>query len=174
MIPYERRTQILAILQKEKTATMKTLANALYVSEASVRRDVEELQKEGLCEKVYGGVILAEYKNSVVPLSRRDADHSDAKELLARRAAAFAFDGATIMMDASSTTRRIIPHLAQYHHLTIVTNNSLIVTEAEEKLPTARIYLTGGLFLAENHVFVGPQAERFLREMNADICYFSS
>lgn len=68
----ERRQQILAVLQTEKGSSIRNLAARLYTSEASVRRDVLALEKEGQVRRVYGGVLLSEYENAVVPLAMRD------------------------------------------------------------------------------------------------------
>lgn len=168
----ERRRQILAILGDEKITSIRSLAARLYASEASVRRDVAALEKAGQVRRVYGGVLLSEYENTVVPLAMRDDEHSAAKEALARRAAAMVEDGATLFLDASSTVRRMVKHLHGRRGLTIITSNQRIFDE----LGTcdARVYCTGGEYSRENHVFAGPAAERFVRSVTADWLFFSS
>lgn len=168
----ERRRQLLAILEKEHSASVHSLSARLYASEASVRRDVAALEKEGLVRRVYGGVLLSEYENAVVPLAVRDDDHAAAKELLARRAAAMVGDDETIFLDASSTVRRMVRHLRGRKGLTIITNNQRIFDELEHC--EARVYCTGGEYSRENHVFAGPAAERFVRSVTADWLFFSS
>lgn len=168
----ERRRQILAILGAERIASVRDLAARLYASEASVRRDVLALEKEGVVRRVYGGVLLSEYENAVVPLAMRDDEHSAAKEALARRAAAMVGDGETLFLDASSTVRRMLRHLGGRRNLTIITNNQRIFDQLGEC--SARVYCTGGEYSRENHVFVGPAAERFVRSVTADRLFFSS
>ena len=168
----ERRRQLLAILEKEHSASVHSLSARLYASEASVRRDVAALEKEGLVRRVYGGVLLSKYENAVVPLAVRDDDHAAAKELLARRAAAMVGDDETIFLDASSTVRRMVRHLRGRKGLTIITNNQRIFDELEHC--EARVYCTGGEYSRENHVFAGPAAERFVRSVTADWLFFSS
>jgi len=107
-----------------------------------------------------------------VPLSVRDGEHSAQKEHIARMAAALVPDGATIMLDASSTVRRMVKYLSDRRRLTIITNNERIFSE-----PCAsdtKIYCTGGLYHRENHAFAGPAAEAFLRSISADMLFFSS
>lgn len=168
----ERRRQMLAILQTEKMAAIRELAARLYASEASVRRDVLALEKEGLVRRIYGGVLLSDYENTVVPLAMRDDEHSAAKEALARRAAAMVQDGETLFLDASSTVRRMVRHLHGRKGLTIMTNNQRIFDELGDC--DARVYCTGGEYSRENHVFAGPMAERFVRGVTADWLFFSS
>lgn len=168
----DRQQQILAILADAPAATIKSLAGTLYVSEASVRRDIARLEQEGMVHRVYGGVMLATRDSSVVPLSMRDGEHSAQKEHIARMAAALVPDGATIMLDASSTVRRMVKYLSERKRLTIITNNERIFSELGAS--DATVYCTGGLYHRENHAFAGPAAEAFLRTVSADMLFFSS
>ena len=93
MIPMERREKILNILEEQKSSTIHVLAKTLFVSEASIRRDIDVLEKEGLVRRVYGGVLLARYQNGIVPVDLRDSEHSAVKEKIARRAAELIRDG---------------------------------------------------------------------------------
>ena len=123
MIILERREKILAILEKKRTATFRELADQLFISEASVRRDVEALEKAGQVRRIYGGVVLEKFHNAVVPLGFREGENSQIKEDLARRAADMVQDGDSIMLDASSTVRRMIKYLSGKRGLKIITNN---------------------------------------------------
>ena len=172
MIQYERQQKILAILEKKQTASIKELASTVFASEASVRRDISELENRGYVQRIYGGVVLSKYKNSVVPVDLRDGETSAAKELVARRAAELVFDGATVIMDASSTVRRIVKYLDHRKNITIITNNHRIFTETTP--PEITLYCTGGVYGKRNHDFSGPAAENYLRSVSADIAFFSS
>ena len=175
MIPIERREKILKILEGQKSSTVKELATSLFISEASIRRDIEVLEKEGLVRRVYGGVLLARYQNGIVPLDLRDSDHSAVKEQIARRAAALIQDGDTVMMDASSTVRRMIKYIGNKRNLTIITNNLRIFSEAAQYgASDLSLYCTGGHYSVENHAFVGASAEQYLRSVRADCLFFSS
>lgn len=168
----DRQRQILMILNQRQAMTVKALAKELFISEASVRRDVAQLEKEGSVRRVYGGVLPAARESTVVPLSMRDGEHSAQKERIARMAAAMVPDGATIMLDASSTVRRMVKYLADRKGLTIITNNERIFGELGAS--DAAVYCTGGAYFRENHAFAGPAAEAFVRTMSAGILFFSS
>ncbi|MBR5231321.1 MAG: DeoR/GlpR transcriptional regulator [Clostridia bacterium] len=172
MIIMERREKILSYLEKKRTATVRELAGVLYISEASVRRDLEALEKAGQVRRIYGGVVLEKFHNAVVPLGFRESEHSQIKEELARRAAEMIGDGDTVMLDASSTVRRMIKYLGGKRGIKIITNNLRIFSD---ELPSdVQLYCTGGLFNAQNALFFGAGAERYLRSINADKCFFSS
>ena len=158
MIIVERREKILAYLEKKRTATVRELSGMLYISEASVRRDLEALEKSGQVRRIYGGVILEKFHNAVVPLGFRESENSKIKDELARRAAEMISDGDTVMLDASSTVRRMIKYLSGKRGLKIITNNLRIFSD---ELPAdAQLYCTGGLFNRQNAMFFGAGAER--------------
>ena len=169
---YERQNEIMEFLNKVHSATVKNIAGAVFTSESSVRRDLEYLEKRGLVRRVYGGAVLCEYEKDFFPVELRDSSHSAVKEQLAREAAKEVFDGAVIFMDSSSTVRRIIKYLSPYRNLKIITNN-MKVFEAGENL-NFEMYCTGGKFDRTEEMFIGPQAERFIEGVNADLLFFSS
>lgn len=172
MANVSRREQILRLLQQESPLSIRHLASLLYTSDSSVRRDVSLLEEEGLVRRIYGGVLLCSSENAVVPLSLRDGDHSAQKERLARLAAAMVRDGDSLLLDASSTVRRMLRHLSSRKELTIITNSACILDELGTL--NARVYCTGGEYLRENHAFAGPAAEAFVRSIHADWLFFSS
>ena len=172
MISYERQMEILNYLNKKHFSTVKELAKIIWTSESSVRRDIKELEQKGYVNQIYGGVVLAEYANGVVPVKLRDSSNSAIKEKLAKEAAKHIFDGATIFMDGSSTVRRIIKYINNFTHLKIITNNHRVFAECSN--PQIQLYCTGGLFSNQNNIFVGSSAESYVNNINADILFFSS
>ena len=172
MIRYERHQKIIEYLEAKQSATVKELARVLYTSEASVRRDIQTLEMQGFVNKIYGGVILAKYQNKVVPVDLRDGDNSTVKEELAKKAASLIKDGDTVIMDASSTVRRIIKYIGHLHNVKIITNNMGIFSECDGL--DVGLYCTGGTYSPHNHAFVGAAAENYIRSISADIVFFSS
>ncbi len=175
MSQLERQQKILHTLKQlrpNESLSVKELASMLFASESSVRRDVISLEKRGLVTHIYGGVMLPHYRNTVTPASVREGEHSSAKEQIAASAATLVKDGDTILMDASSTTRRILQYLSDKRNLRIVTNNGRIFNEYEET--DARLYCTGGAYNTKNHDFIGPDAEAYVQRIHADILFFSS
>ncbi len=173
MLAFERQKSVLEYLEKHHSATIKELASAVYASEASVRRDVAELEAQGHVERIYGGVLLAKYNNAVVPVGLRDISNSAGKEMAARQAAELIRDGNTVMMDASTTVFRICRYLKDKKHLKIITNNLRICQELAQQ-ENIQVYCTGGKFIGSSDCFLGIHAENFIRGVNADILFFSS
>lgn len=172
MITYERQQAILNYLKQNNFATVKELSKLVWASESSVRRDIKVLEQKGYVTQMYGGIALSVYANSVVPVGLRDSSNVSVKEELAKEAAKHIFDGATILMDGSSTVRRIIKYTNRFKDLKIITNNQLIFLECTH--PNIKLYCTGGLFDSKSNIFSGSTAESYVHSINADIVFFSS
>ena len=171
MLQYERQQAILNYLKQYHTASIHALAKHLYTSEASVRRDIAALEAEGLVLRVYGGVVLPEHKNEVVPVELRESANSAAKEIIAAEAAKFIHDGDTVFFDSSSTVRRICKHIKSRKHLKIITNNVRICHELKDTDIT--VYCTGGEYYKKLDCFLGSYAEKFIGSINATSVFFS-
>ena len=172
MITYERQIEVLNYLKANNCATFKELAEAVFSSESSVRRDVKSLDSQGYVKQTYGGVVLASYVNEIIPLKLREGKNAAAKDVVAKEGAKYIFDGATLLLDGSSTVRRLIKYLDPYKSLKIITNNHEIFSELENEKIT--VYSTGGRFDPQNKIFLGSTAEEYVRNVSADILFFSS
>ena len=173
MLQCQRQEEILAKLEQQKTINIADLAKQLFVSEATVRRDLNTLEKLGLVKRVYGGVILSKYANSTdLPLSLREHESRPQKDLIAAKAAEYLHNGATIIMDASSTVQHMIPYLKEYENLTVITNSLKVVDQLSGT--DIRVYCTGGYFIPRNRAFAGPAAINMIRDIYADYLFFSA
>ena len=149
---YERQQQIINFMKEKHFATVKELAATVYSSESSVRRDIKALESAGYVKQIYGGAVLTEYENSVVPLNLRDTSNSATKEQIAKMAAQYLFNEATVIMDGSSTVRRIIKYAGNYSGIKIITNNQKIFDECRSN--NLKLYCTGGMFSPQGNIFL--------------------
>ena len=159
MFEIERLDHILAFLREKPTATVKTLANRLYASEATVRRDLTELEKRGLVKRLHGGVVLLDGANRELPIAVREQQNVEAKREIAAKAAKYLRDGQVIFLES-------------FKLLTIVTNG--LKTAQELSGLNHKVYCTGGLMLHNSSAYVGDFAVDFVRHFNADVFFFSS
>ena len=172
MFETERLEKIQEILAENGALSVQRLARALFVSESTVRRDLSELQRQGLVKRIHGGAVLITGASRELPLYMRERDHPDAKERIAEQAVSYIRDGQVLFLDASSTVQKMVGRLAAFRDLTIITNGLKTAQELSQ-LPHT-IYCTGGLLLHSSHAYVGHGAERAVREYNADLFFFSS
>lgn len=172
MIQLERHKKIIQILEREQFITIRKLSKELFCSESSLRRDIQVLEKSGIVTHIHGGIMLTKFQNSVVPIEYRNSENSANKEIIAQKAAKLVCSGNTVLMDASSTTRRIAKYLSNLKNVKIITNNHRLFDEIND--PNIKMYCTGGTYNPANHCFVGPAAEAYVRSVYADIVFFSS
>lgn len=168
MLQIERHKQILQLLKFHTALRVSDLAKKLYISEATVRRDLSEMEKAGLVRRVYGGVTLNEAE---MPLDFRRQENAEAKREIAAKAAALISDGDTVFLDSSSTAQHMLPYLSRFRDLTVITNSHSVM----EQLCTSehRLISTGGRLLSRNRAFVGPAAEAALESLSPGIAFFS-
>ena len=120
MTVYQRQQEIIKHMKKVRFSTVRELAALVWSSESSVRRDIKTLESAGYIKQTYGGIVLADGENDVIPIGLRDSVNSSVKEQLAKRAAEYINDGDTVFMDSSSTVRRIVKHLGHFKNLKII------------------------------------------------------
>jgi len=169
----DREKLILEILLKEKKVTVKDLSKRLYASEPSIRRDLANLQNQNLIRRVHGGAILEEtvLSRAKISFSIRDLEYSSEKTIMAKYAASLVKDEDVIFLDASSSTSRIVPFLAEKNRITVITSGiQTLQTLTEHAIPTI---CTGGISIHSCLSLVGDDAIRTVRNYHADICFIS-
>ena len=103
MLAIERRNAILAKLSAEGKVIVADLSREFDVTEETIRRDLEKLDKEGVVKKTYGGAIANESLNTDLPFNVRKRTNVLQKQQIAEKIADLIHDGDYIMLDASST-----------------------------------------------------------------------
>lgn len=116
----ERSLLILEYLKKHKTATVERLSSELYVSEATIRRDLNEMQKLGQIERSHGGAVLVE-KADEISIFVRQIKNAKQKERAASAALKHMPEFNTVFIDNSSTCLALAERL-NLAHKTVVTN----------------------------------------------------
>lgn len=171
MLGSERQREILNYLRIYGSASVKKLTELVYASEATVRRDLNELEKAGSVKRIFGGATLALGGDRQIPLFVREQEDGKAKDDICKRAATLIKNGDVIFIDGSSTSQHIIPYLSRLEDIVVITNG-LKIAEMLCKL-NIKTYCTGGRLLDGSSVFVGKDANEFMSRYNPDICFIS-
>ena len=167
MLAAERKNLILEKLQDEKRVVVSELSELFEVSEESIRRDLDKLEKMGLATKTYGGAVLVENSNAEMPFQVRRKKNLQGKRAIAEIIAGLVADGDHIIMDPSTTAVAIVKALSDKKRLTIVTNSIELLVELGDASGWD-VISTGGT-LKENYLaLVGPQAVDCINSFNAD------
>ncbi|MDO5590385.1 MAG: DeoR/GlpR family DNA-binding transcription regulator [Lachnospiraceae bacterium] len=145
MIAIERRNGILEKLQEDKRVVVSELSQLYKVSEETIRRDLERLEKEGLCIKSYGGAVINENNNMEMPFNVRKKSNASGKQKIAEMIAGMVEDGEHILLDASTTAVYIAKALKNKKNLTVITNSIEVLIEVSDRTDWNVISLGGNL-----------------------------
>lgn len=172
MLPLERREAILEYLKLNHAATVTDLSSRFFVSETSVRRDLDKLERAGYVKKTYGGAILIEGGNSVLSLDARRQTEKEAKTVIAQKAVDLIRNGDVVFLDSSSTALAMAPLLQRFTNLSVITNGVQIAVGLAA-YPQLRTYCLGGLVMPNIFSCNGALTRRMLEGMRTDTLFVS-
>jgi DeoR/GlpR family transcriptional regulator of sugar metabolism len=177
--PLERRQRIINDIDLLDDNIIPRLSQKYGVSEMTIRRDLKVLEETGLIKRTYGGAVrwpLAAAEPTLVARDKRQTLASAQKLRIARYAAEQLVDrNDIIILEGGTTATAMAPFLGDKEDLTVVTNGLATAEELRRHLPlSATILSTGGILRPESSTCVGPIAERFFREFNANRLFLSA
>ena len=168
MIQQERFLKIIEYLKENQTATLADIAALNGVSVDTVRRDLEQLEGQGLLKRVRGGAVYHNADLATQTFDIRGVANREAKRELAGLLQNYIVDGQTIALNSGTTNIEVAKFLVEnYYRLTILTNNIHVL----EVLAEARKFTTivpGGIIDPEEGAIFGDQCERDILCYNID------
>jgi DeoR/GlpR family transcriptional regulator of sugar metabolism len=170
---HERRQSLLEILRKQPGLRVPELAQALDVSEGTVRNDLNALEEEGRLRRVHGGAVLNQqdqFQNN--SFMRRFQQNEAAKLAIAREAVRLVNDGDSILLDASSTAYYLARALSHRQDLRVVTNGFEVARELAGN-PSNNIILIGGVVNNSSSSVTGLLSERIIEELHIEKAFLS-
>lgn len=172
MLAIERKNEILNKLRTDQRVLVSELAAFYHVTEETIRRDLDKLEKEGYATKTYGGAILGNSTKTDLSYTIRNKTNVEAKNTIAMLASKLVEDGDHLMLDDSSTSLFLAKKLKGKKNLTIITNSVELVVELST-VETWTIILTGGRLKPDSLALVGEQTQTSLRRYHVDKMIFS-
>lgn len=172
MLALERRNQILEKLQIEKRVVVSELSQLYEVSEETIRRDLDKLEKEGFATKSYGGAVINEDVSIELPFNIRKNQNVTGKQKMAEIAASMVQDGEHIFLDASTTAVFVARALKEKKSLTVITNSMEILLELSD-VSGWRLISTGGVMAEGYLTFLGSRTEEAIRSYYVDKVFLS-
>jgi len=160
MLAEQRRAQILQVVQSQQFASLPELAEALAVSESTVRRDLEQLEQQGVVRRTHGGVFYTGTAPQLPHFDSRQPGQMPQKQAIARVAAEMIEDGDAVLLDGGTTTYEIA-HLLIGRPVHVVTN-SLPIANLLAADSRSDLVLIGGNICPRTGVAQGPYANKML------------
>ncbi len=173
MFALERQKKILEFLNVDGVVSVNRLSVELGVTEETIRRDLEKLEKQEALRRTHGGAIPIEGGTYEISLEKRKHINVEAKQRLAKEAVKYVAAGDTIFLDASTTTFFMAKELKNHRNVTVITNSFRVVAELSG-CEHVKVISVGGV-LSNNQSFVGSLAEKIIeKNFVASKIFFSS
>lgn len=166
MIKAERHDKILSELAIRGAVSVHDLATLLLVSEATVRRDLTELDDKALVERTHGGVTLPSHDDEL-PYQFKVTAYLAEKRRIGAMAASLLQANQVIGCSGGTTVAQVM-RAVRSKAVRIVTNAVSVAMELSGA-PDIEVLVTGGSLRSRTYELVGHVAERTLREVHLDI-----
>lgn len=165
----ERRREIVKLLRKEGSVSVEDLVRRFKVSAVTLRADLGQLAERGLLVRSYGGAMVPLSPSDDIPLNVKRSIHHAEKVRIARAAARLVQPRQTVILDSGTTSSEVAKAIkaASITPLTVITHALNIAQEFTDSTSVS-VIMIGGLMRHVSASFVGPQAERSIRELHAD------
>jgi DeoR/GlpR family transcriptional regulator of sugar metabolism len=173
---YERWNALLELLASEGRLEVEQAAEALAVSSATIRRDLDELARQQMLTRTRGGAV-AHSVSYDLPLRYKTARHASEKQRIGDAVARLVEPGMIIGLNGGTTTTEAARAIGTRSDLqtsgggpavTIVTNALNIANELAVR-PHVKIVVTGGVARPQSYELIGPLATGVLNEISLDM-----
>lgn len=165
----DRRKKILEMLEAQGSVEVSNLSKLFFVSEMSIRSDLNHLATMGKLKRTHGGADRSAPINVELPLAEKRMRNQEKKAAIGRLASTLVENGDSIMMEAGTTTEQVASCLLDTKELTVITNGINIITILIQNTQI-RLYSLGGEIAVKSYSIVGSSAERALEEYYAKVC----
>lgn len=163
-----RLSRIQQMLEEDDAVvTIGQLTEALGVSEATVRRDLDALQRSGVVQRTHGGAVAVQLRELPYPVRGR-RQHAE-KRAIGRAAAALITPGDTVFVGGGSTTLQLATLLVDAD-VTVVTNSLPVATELARSR-RGQVIVVGGTLRTPELSLVGPRAVDAIRSYRASAAF---
>lgn len=165
-----RQQSVLKYINEKEYASIKELAKEIGVSEATIRRDLDEMSQKEVLERVHGGAIKLT-GTSHEPLQIEKIGHmAEEKKRIAQYASSLVKPGNSIFLDSGTTTLFVAEAIKDIRNLTIITDNMDIAYNVQFD-PSSSVILTGGMIRRDYSVVVGEITEYVVSKFKVDISF---
>jgi len=163
-LPAERHRRIHELLREQRVVRVSVLSEQLGVSEVTIRRDLEVLERRGMLERTHGGAVATQWVRSEPAYRDAASTNPIEKRLIGAAAAALVEQGDALYLNGGTTTLQVFRHL-RATGLKVATNHVGIALEAADR--DVELLLLGGHYRAPSNSVVGPFATEALRRTHA-------
>ena len=171
MLVAERQKKIVELVNERLSIRVTELSKIFSVTEETIRRDLEKLEKENLLMRSHGGAVSIEKDQGEISYLEREITNAEQKKAISAAAVRLIEQGDQIVLDASTTAWYVAKELPDMP-LTVLTNSIKVAIELSKK-EQIKVISTGGTLLSQSLSYVGPLAERSLSMYHVNKAFLS-
>ncbi|WP_169944393.1 DeoR/GlpR family DNA-binding transcription regulator [Microbispora sp. H11081] len=173
MYAEERQQEILRAARDAGRVDVVTLAERFGVTTETIRRDLTALERASVLRRVHGGAIPVERLGFEPALAARDEVLTAEKERIAKAALAELPQDGAVVIDAGSTTSRLVQALPPDRELTVVVNSPPLATVLASR-PNLTVLMLGGRVRGRTLATVEDWAIQQLSQLNVDVAFMAT
>ncbi|HIY57468.1 MAG TPA: DeoR/GlpR family DNA-binding transcription regulator [Candidatus Tetragenococcus pullicola] len=166
MLTEERHQHILERLEENDIVTINDLMTPLEASESTIRRDLQNLENQGLLVRIHGGAKKLQRLNFEAPMSEKAEKFHLEKKQIAKKAAHLITKENVIYLDAGTTTLAMIPYISTQDNIQVVTNSVKHATLLVER--NIKTIILGGSIKLSTHAALGSFTIKQLEQFRFD------
>ena len=184
MLAEERRSKIQEILTFKNSVSIADLVEQFGTSEMTIRRDLDELESRGVCQRIHGGAMslrVMEYRSAVYPpFALREQAQAAEKIAIAHAAAALIKPGDTVAIDSGTTAAYLAYVLRDFNAITVISNSLQVLAQLYDVTGIHLVSPGGTLSLEGMNAgggdlsFVGPVANTTLCSFRPNLAFISA
>ncbi|HJZ49930.1 MAG TPA: DeoR/GlpR family DNA-binding transcription regulator [Roseiflexaceae bacterium] len=169
----QRQRAIAEVIARDGHASVDALCQLFDVSPATIRRDLDELDTQGVLIRTHGGAMRISQAMPELPVLQRGSDQSEAKRRIGKAAAALVPEGATVFIASGTTTLEVARALASRSNLTVITN-ALNVACLLADAPGITLVICGGVLRQSELSLLGHLTNYALSELRTDMVFIGA
>ena len=173
MLKIDRRKKIVEGLNQDGVVKVDELAEELGVSNMTIRRDLKELEENGILERTHGGATLVEELTLEVPYANKEILNIEEKKAIAKESVKYIEDNMVVGLDSGTTSMEISKLISKNASLTVITPDVTIASYLARH-SNMDIICTGGWVQNKTGVCMGSIAEEILRKVRTDISFIAT
>ncbi len=169
MLPVQRRAATLGMLTRFRAVSVEQLAAHLHVSLSTIRRDLDELARQGIARRVHGGAVLLDGFAADAPEKPpaiREEERRLENHQIACRAVELVEPGSAVLLTGGTTTAALAPLLAQVQGISVVTNSLAVASQLSEV--DVEVVVLGGFLRRPERSLLGTLVGLGLDELHID------
>ena len=161
-----RWSRILELCEKQSAVTVQQLVKELQISEATVRRDLQNMENQGLLVRFHGGARMIDAQRLEKTMTMKSLLNVEEKEKISRCGASLIEDGQIVFLDAGTTTYNLIDYI-EAKNITVVTTGIPHLTRLSQR--NIKTFALSGFVKPSTVAVTGKETVHQISNMNFDI-----